>query len=117
MRNDDNLANIDEAGCASDSGNQNLAFPPAFSPFPPKFPTLPPSVAEFLKVGPPIFSALALSYGIWLAARAQPFGGETPRTMTREWIQASDKLLDAWPREAGSPVVMNPISRQNAIKN
>ncbi|CAI7746089.1 unnamed protein product [Closterium sp. NIES-53] len=75
------------------------------------------TVAPFSKVGPPIFSALALSYGIWLAARAQPFGGETPRTMTREWIQASDKLLDAWPREAGSPVVMNPISRQNAIKN
>ncbi|CAI5492591.1 unnamed protein product [Closterium sp. Naga37s-1] len=102
-------------------------FPPNFSPpFPRSSPPLSPnfqsarrvpSVAEFLKVGPPIFSALALSYGIWLAARAQPFGGETPRTMTREWIQASDKLLDAWPREAGSPVVMNPISRQNAIKN
>ncbi|CAI5466986.1 unnamed protein product [Closterium sp. Yama58-4] len=75
------------------------------------------TVAPFSKVGPPILSALALSYGLWLAARAQPFGGETPRTMTREWIQASDKLLDAWPREAGPPVVMNPISRQNALKN
>ncbi|KAJ6814761.1 uncharacterized protein M6B38_138125 [Iris pallida] len=44
------------------------------------------------------------------------FGGSTPSTITnKEWWQATDKKFQAWPRTAGPPVVMNPISRQNFI--
>ncbi|KAF5185092.1 ozone-responsive stress-like protein [Thalictrum thalictroides] len=46
------------------------------------------------------------------------FGGTTPSTITnKEWQEETDKRLQAWPRTAGSPVVMNPISRQNFIVN
>ena len=42
--------------------------------------------------------------------------GTTPRTVaTNEWWQETDKKFQAWPRTAGPPVVMNPISRQNFI--
>ncbi|KAK1313651.1 hypothetical protein QJS10_CPA06g01272 [Acorus calamus] len=44
------------------------------------------------------------------------FGGTTPSTITnKEWWEATDKQFQAWPRTAGPPVVMNPISRQNFI--
>ncbi|KAF9608083.1 hypothetical protein IFM89_006010 [Coptis chinensis] len=44
------------------------------------------------------------------------FGGTTPSTITnKEWAEETDKKLQAWPRTAGPPVVMNPISRQNFI--
>ncbi|XP_072959963.1 uncharacterized protein [Typha angustifolia] len=44
------------------------------------------------------------------------FGGTTPKTIVdQEWWEATDKKLQAWPRTAGPPVVMNPISRQNFI--
>ncbi|KAK1316759.1 hypothetical protein QJS10_CPA05g00796 [Acorus calamus] len=43
------------------------------------------------------------------------FGGSTPSTITKEWWEATDKKFQAWPRTAGPPVVMNPISRQNFI--
>ncbi|KAL8150145.1 hypothetical protein V2J09_019953 [Rumex salicifolius] len=44
------------------------------------------------------------------------FGGTTPHTVTnREWWEETDKKFQAWPRTAGPPVVMNPISRQNFI--
>ncbi|ERM99946.1 hypothetical protein AMTRI_Chr10g224940 [Amborella trichopoda] len=44
------------------------------------------------------------------------FGGTTPSTMTRpEWWEETDRKFQAWPRTAGPPVVMNPISRQNFI--
>ncbi|KAM0947625.1 hypothetical protein DsansV1_C07g0069451 [Dioscorea sansibarensis] len=44
------------------------------------------------------------------------FGGTTPKTITdKEWWEATDKKFQAWPRTAGPPVVMNPISRQNFI--
>jgi hypothetical protein len=33
----------------------------------------------------------------------------------KEWWEATDKQFQAWPRTAGPPVVMNPISRQNFI--
>ncbi|KAK8969117.1 hypothetical protein KSP40_PGU006767 [Platanthera guangdongensis] len=33
----------------------------------------------------------------------------------KEWWEATDKKFQAWPRTAGPPVVMNPISRQNFI--
>ncbi|KAL6843514.1 hypothetical protein ACP4OV_026576 [Aristida adscensionis] len=44
------------------------------------------------------------------------FGGGSPKTVSdKEWGQATEKKLQAWPRTAGPPVIMNPISRQNFI--
>ncbi|KMT14517.1 hypothetical protein BVRB_4g072890 [Beta vulgaris subsp. vulgaris] len=44
------------------------------------------------------------------------FGGTTPSTVSnKEWFEETDKKFQAWPRTAGPPVVMNPISRQNFI--
>ncbi|CAO2837313.1 unnamed protein product [Amaranthus hypochondriacus] len=44
------------------------------------------------------------------------FGGTTPSTVSnKEWFEETDKKMQAWPRTAGPPVVMNPISRQNFI--
>ncbi|GJN01104.1 hypothetical protein PR202_ga18340 [Eleusine coracana subsp. coracana] len=44
------------------------------------------------------------------------FGGSTPKTVSeKEWWQATDTKFQAWPRTAGPPVIMNPISRQNFI--
>ncbi|XP_030452986.2 uncharacterized protein LOC115674663 [Syzygium oleosum] len=44
------------------------------------------------------------------------FGGTTPSTIaSTEWWEETDKKFQAWPRTAGPPVVMNPISRQNFI--
>ncbi|CAL5036365.1 unnamed protein product [Urochloa decumbens] len=44
------------------------------------------------------------------------FGGSTPHTVSdKEWFKATDAKFQAWPRTAGPPVVMNPISRQNFI--
>lgn len=42
--------------------------------------------------------------------------GTTPGTVAnKEWWEETDKKFQAWPRTAGPPVVMNPISRQNFI--
>ncbi|XP_074563243.1 uncharacterized protein LOC141819886 [Curcuma longa] len=44
------------------------------------------------------------------------FGGTTPKTVSdKRWWEETDKKFQAWPRTAGPPVVMNPISRQNFI--
>ncbi|KAK6917148.1 Protein of unknown function DUF1138 [Dillenia turbinata] len=44
------------------------------------------------------------------------FGGTTPSTVSnKEWYETTDKKFQAWPRTAGPPVVMNPITRQNFI--
>ncbi|PON59077.1 hypothetical protein PanWU01x14_161960 [Parasponia andersonii] len=44
------------------------------------------------------------------------FRGTTPHTVSNEdWWEETDKKFQAWPRTAGPPVVMNPISRQNFI--
>uniref|UniRef100_A0A2N9GNE2 Uncharacterized protein n=1 Tax=Fagus sylvatica TaxID=28930 RepID=A0A2N9GNE2_FAGSY len=44
------------------------------------------------------------------------FGGGSPKTVSnKEWQEETDKKFQAWPRTAGPPVVMNPISRQNFI--
>ncbi|KAK1407964.1 hypothetical protein QVD17_39592 [Tagetes erecta] len=45
------------------------------------------------------------------------FGGTTPRTMSKEWQDETEKMKNAWPRSAGPPVVLNPITRQNFIVN
>ncbi|KAL9662964.1 hypothetical protein QQ045_027800 [Rhodiola kirilowii] len=44
------------------------------------------------------------------------FTWTTPKTVSnKEWWEETDKKFQAWPRTAGPPVVMNPISRQNFI--
>ncbi|CAI9754817.1 unnamed protein product [Fraxinus pennsylvanica] len=51
-----------------------------------------------------------------LIADQKVFGGTTPKTVSsKEWLVETDKKFQAWPRTAGPPVVMNPISRQNFI--
>ncbi|MBA0830125.1 hypothetical protein Goarm_014670 [Gossypium armourianum] len=51
-----------------------------------------------------------------LVADEKIFGGTTPNTVSnKEWWEETDKKFQAWPRTAGPPVVMNPISRQNFI--
>ncbi|CAJ1911518.1 unnamed protein product [Sphenostylis stenocarpa] len=68
-----------------------------------------------------IVSAVLGSFGIaWVCdyyiSDKKIFGGSTPGTITnKEWAEETDKKLQAWPRTAGPPVVMNPISRQNFI--
>ncbi|THG11784.1 hypothetical protein TEA_013219 [Camellia sinensis var. sinensis] len=40
----------------------------------------------------------------------------TPGTVSnKKWAEETERKLQAWPRTAGPPVVMNPISRQNFI--
>lgn len=68
-----------------------------------------------------IISALVGSFAIaytcdHIISDKKLFGGTTPTTITqKEWWEETDKKLQAWPRTAGPPVVMNPISRQNFI--
>ncbi|KAH1256015.1 hypothetical protein GmHk_03G006280 [Glycine max] len=68
-----------------------------------------------------IISAILGSFGVaWVCdyyvSDKKLFGGSTPGTITNnEWAEETDKKLQAWPRTAGPPVVMNPISCQNFI--
>ncbi|XP_057957651.1 uncharacterized protein LOC131150743 [Malania oleifera] len=59
--------------------------------------------------------AIAFTCDYFIADR-KIFGGTTPGTVSnKEWFEETDKKFQAWPRTAGPPVVMNPISRQNFI--
>ncbi|KAD0702504.1 hypothetical protein E3N88_10970 [Mikania micrantha] len=50
------------------------------------------------------------------AAFVVAFTCTTPSTVSnKDWWEETDKKFQAWPRTAGPPVVMNPISRQNFI--
>ncbi|KAL6861641.1 hypothetical protein ACP4OV_017341 [Aristida adscensionis] len=64
-----------------------------------------------------LVGSFAIAYlGDVVVAQKKVFGGTTPRTVSdKEWWQATDQKFQAWPRTAGPPVVMNPISRQNFI--
>ncbi|XP_021907042.1 uncharacterized protein LOC110821490 [Carica papaya] len=68
-----------------------------------------------------IIGSVLASFGVAYAcdsliADKKIFGGTTPRTVSNnEWWEETDKKFQAWPRTAGPPVVMNPISRQNFI--
>ncbi|WVZ06415.1 hypothetical protein V8G54_019761 [Vigna mungo] len=68
-----------------------------------------------------IVSAILGSFGIaWVCdyyvSEKKIFGGSTPGTITnKEWEEETDKKFQAWPRTAGPPVVMNPITRQNFV--
>ncbi|PON34413.1 hypothetical protein TorRG33x02_125570 [Trema orientale] len=51
-----------------------------------------------------------------VASFAVAWAWTTPGTVSnKEWWEETDKKFQAWPRTAGPPVVMNPISRQNFI--
>ncbi|KAL5213949.1 hypothetical protein ABZP36_003101 [Zizania latifolia] len=59
--------------------------------------------------------AFAYVCGVYFADK-MVFGGTTPRTVSnKEWWNATDDKFRAWPRTAGKPVAMNPITRQNYI--
>ncbi|RDX89172.1 hypothetical protein CR513_29134, partial [Mucuna pruriens] len=68
-----------------------------------------------------IVSAIIGSFGLawacdYYISDKKIFGGTIPGTVSnKEWLEETDKKLQAWPRTAGPPVVMNPISRQNFI--
>ncbi len=68
-----------------------------------------------------IIAAVAGSFAIaylfdTMTSDQKIFGGTTPKTVSnKEWWEETDKKFQAWPRTAGPPVVMNPISRQNFI--
>ncbi|XP_021724124.1 uncharacterized protein LOC110691495 [Chenopodium quinoa] len=68
-----------------------------------------------------IVASLLGSFGVsyaffYLAADKKIFGGTTPMTVSnKEWWEETDKKFQKWPRTAGPPVVMNPISRQNFV--
>ncbi|XP_059668415.1 uncharacterized protein LOC132313596 [Cornus florida] len=74
-----------------------------------------------LNMAAKIISAVVGSFALAYAcdhfiADKKIFGGNTPRTVSsKEWWEETDKKFQAWPRTAGPPVVMNPISRQNFI--
>ncbi|XP_042505789.1 uncharacterized protein LOC122082356 [Macadamia integrifolia] len=64
-----------------------------------------------------IVGSFAIAYVVdYFIADKKMFGGTTPRTVSsKEWWDETDNKFQAWPRTAGPPVVMNPISRQNFI--
>ncbi|KAK4770904.1 hypothetical protein SAY87_031436 [Trapa incisa] len=68
-----------------------------------------------------IIGAIAASFAVayvcdTLVSDQKIFGGSTPGTvLNKGWWEETDKKFQAWPRTAGPPVVMNPISRQNFI--
>ncbi|KAL6987134.1 hypothetical protein U1Q18_012891 [Sarracenia purpurea var. burkii] len=64
-----------------------------------------------------LVGTFAIAYVVdHLIADKKMFGGTTPKTVSsKEWWEETDKKFQAWPRTAGPPVVMNPISRQNFI--
>ncbi|KAL4612270.1 uncharacterized protein LOC142607842 [Castanea sativa] len=70
-----------------------------------------------VKIAGAVAGAFAISYACdYLMADKKIFGGTTPSTVSnKKWMEETDKRLQAWPRVAGPPVVMNPISRQNFI--
>ncbi|CAL0310068.1 unnamed protein product [Lupinus luteus] len=68
-----------------------------------------------------IIAAVVASFGVAYVcdttiSDSKIFGGTTPGTVSNKgWWEETDKKFQSWPRTAGPPVVMNPISRQNFI--
>ncbi|RYR51784.1 hypothetical protein Ahy_A06g026759 [Arachis hypogaea] len=83
--------------------------------------SLRPSVYSLIMSAKYIISAIVGSFGIAyvcdsIISDRKIFGGTTPGTVANKgWWEETDKKFQAWPRTAGPPVVMNPISRQNFI--
>ncbi|KAK7244607.1 hypothetical protein RIF29_39431 [Crotalaria pallida] len=68
-----------------------------------------------------VISAVVATFGVayvldYTISDKKIFGGTTPGTVSNKgWWEETDKKFQSWPRTAGPPVVMNPISRQNFI--
>ncbi|KNA11905.1 hypothetical protein SOVF_130770 [Spinacia oleracea] len=64
-----------------------------------------------------LVGSCVIAYGCdYIMSEQKIFGGTIPSTVSnKEWFEETDKKFQAWPRTAGPPVVMNPISRQNFI--
>ncbi|GBG74309.1 hypothetical protein CBR_g18720 [Chara braunii] len=63
---------------------------------------------------PAVIGSCVISGVFWhLTKNVKIFGGETPRTLTKEWQEATDKMMSSMPREGGPNVIVNPIKRQN----
>lgn len=71
--------------------------------------------AKYIVAG--LVGSCAISYACdYIVSQKKIFGGTIPGTVSdKEWWQATEKRFQAWPRTAGPPVIMNPISRQNFI--
>ncbi|KAK9114458.1 hypothetical protein Syun_021255 [Stephania yunnanensis] len=69
------------------------------------------------KIGGAMLASVVVAYvADVIISDRKLFGGTTPNTVSdKEWWEETDKKFQAWPRTAGPPVVMNPISRQNFI--
>ncbi|KAG6556731.1 hypothetical protein Mapa_001674 [Marchantia paleacea] len=68
---------------------------------------------------PAVFASFVPAYVFWdLARNRKIFGGTcAPSYADKNWEKETIAKFDSgWPREAGSPVVMNPIGRQNFSK-
>ncbi|XP_047317607.1 uncharacterized protein LOC124921051 [Impatiens glandulifera] len=76
---------------------------------------------QFIMSGKYIVGAIVASFPVayvldHIVSDYKIFGGTIPSTVSNKaWWEETDKKFQAWPRTAGPPVVMNPISRQNFI--
>ncbi|XBI76605.1 hypothetical protein VPH35_069821 [Triticum aestivum] len=91
-----------------------LAFAPFLSPSLPRKRV--PAMATKCIIGA-LVGSLGIAYVCdTIVSDKKIFGGTVCKTATdKEWFQATDAKFQAWPRVAGPPVIMNPISRQNFI--
>ncbi|EMS49390.1 hypothetical protein CFC21_095385 [Triticum aestivum] len=64
-----------------------------------------------------LVGSCVISYACdYIVSQKKIFGGTIPGTVSdKEWLKATEQRFQAWPRVAGPPVIMNPISRQNFI--
>ncbi|KAL6341703.1 hypothetical protein AAG906_032824 [Vitis piasezkii] len=62
-----------------------------------------------------VVGAFALAYAFDSAISDRKlFGGSSPKTVKDEvWWEETDRKAKVWPRTAGPPVALNPITRQN----
>ncbi|KAL3687751.1 hypothetical protein R1sor_014060 [Riccia sorocarpa] len=75
---------------------------------------------SFSKVAlPAVLASFVPAYLFWdLVRNRKVFGGTVPKSIADpNWEKETLKRFDSgWPREAGSPVVLNPITRENFQK-
>lgn len=74
-----------------------------------------PMAAKYIVGG--LVGSCVISYACdYIVSQKKIFGGTIPGTVSdKEWWKATEQRFQAWPRVAGPPVIMNPISRQNFI--
>ncbi|XP_044366461.1 uncharacterized protein [Triticum aestivum] len=74
-----------------------------------------PMAGKYIVAG--LVGSCVISYACdYIVSQKKIFGGTIPGTVSdKEWLKATEQRFQAWPRVAGPPVIMNPISRQNFI--